>query len=127
MDGSEAGILRRVHEYLFGNADLAQIDRERIAHLFPVAFNVLLAEDKKITGKWDLTGIEQVDVGTLTMERGGTGGTDGQGGSGGGGGSAGKGAGGGSSGGTGGQGSQGAYGATGTAYGESAKVSVLPS
>jgi len=67
-DASEAGILRRVDEYLYGNGILAAVDRQRITQLFPMTLNVLLADDKTISGKWDLTGIPVVDVGTLTMQ-----------------------------------------------------------
>jgi hypothetical protein len=48
VDGSEAGILRRVQEYLFGNAELAQIDRQRIAHLFPLTVNALIAAERRL-------------------------------------------------------------------------------
>ncbi len=72
-DGSEAGILRRVAAFIYGDAPLDPIDRKRTAHLFPMAVSALSAKSKTISAPWDLGESKNlciVCLGTLTMEDG---------------------------------------------------------
>jgi hypothetical protein len=71
----EAGLLRRVHEYVFGNAKLSAADRALVEPAFPLEVRAITVGDKTINSQWDLgTSGAPVFVeipGTLTIAQGG--------------------------------------------------------
>ena len=72
-DGSETGILARVTAFIYGDADLDAMDRERTKHLFPMYVTAISALNKTINSPWDLgesLNVMIVNLGTLTMEAG---------------------------------------------------------
>src|SRR5690242_12106414 len=71
---SESALLRRVHEFIFGTAELSAADRTLVESAFPLELEVITAPDKKINSQWHLgksTSPTIVNVGTLTIEQGG--------------------------------------------------------
>lgn len=74
--GSDAAsaLLRRVHEFIFGTAELSPEDRKLVDSAFPLELGVIAAPDKTINSEWNLgksTSPQLVNVGTLTIEQGG--------------------------------------------------------
>lgn len=74
-DPSEAGILRRVEEFLFGNGTLSDLDRERTGSLFPMDIGAVSGSPSgPIKGEWNL-GVSQnlqiYNLATLDLEDGG--------------------------------------------------------
>jgi len=74
-DGSEAGILRRVEEFLFGNAALSPLDRERTASLFPMSIHAVSGTPQgPINYVWNLgtsANLVNMCLTTLDLEEGG--------------------------------------------------------
>jgi hypothetical protein len=71
---TESALLRRVHEFIFGNAELSADDRKLVESAFPLELGVIAAPDKTINSQWHLgrsTSPQVVNVGTLTIEQGG--------------------------------------------------------
>lgn len=74
--GSDDGsaLLRRVHEFIFGTAQLSAADRKLVESAFPLELGVVAAPDKKINSQWHLgksASPQIINVGTLTIEQGG--------------------------------------------------------
>lgn len=70
----DSAFLRRVHEFVFGGAQLSDEDRKAVDSAFPLEVSVVAAPDKKINSRWDLgksTSPVVVNIGTLTIEQGG--------------------------------------------------------
>jgi hypothetical protein len=73
-DDTESALLRRVHEFIFGTAELSAEDRKLTESAFPLELALITAPDKKINSHWHLgksTSPTVVNVGTLTIEQGG--------------------------------------------------------
>jgi hypothetical protein len=71
---AESALLRSVHQYVFGNAELSDEDRATVAPAFPLTVRAITASDKVVDGQWDLgiSGTPVVlNIGTLTINQGG--------------------------------------------------------
>lgn len=71
---SESGLLRRVYEYVYGDSELSDEDRELVRAAFPLEVRVVAAPDKTITTPWVFgpSGSPVVMIlGTLTINQGG--------------------------------------------------------
>ena len=71
---AESALLRRVHEFVFGTAELSADDRKQVESAFPLELGVIAAPDKTINSQWHLgksTSPQWIDVGTLTIQQGG--------------------------------------------------------
>src|ERR1700752_3505438 len=70
----ESALLRRVDEFVFGNAELSADDRQLVESAFPLELGVIAAPNKTINSEGHLgrsTSPQVVNVGTLTIEQGG--------------------------------------------------------
>lgn len=70
----ESALLRRVHEFIFGTAELSADDRKLVGSAFPLELGLVAAPTKTINSEWHLgksTSPQLVNVGTLTIEQGG--------------------------------------------------------
>lgn len=71
---SESGLLRRVYEYVYGDSELSDEDREVVGAAFPLEVRAVAAPDKTISTPWNLgqSGSPVVMIlGTLTINQGG--------------------------------------------------------
>jgi len=69
---NESALLRRVHDFIFGSAELSPDDRKLVDAAFPLEVGIMAAPDKKINSQWHLgksTSPVVVNVGTLTIEQ----------------------------------------------------------
>jgi len=72
-DGQSA-LLRRVHEFIFGNAELSADDRKLVESAFPLELGIVAAPNKTINSQWHLgksASPQTIHLGTLTIEQGG--------------------------------------------------------
>src|SRR5262249_29616255 len=70
---AESALLRRVHEFVFGNAELSADDRKLVESAFPLEVEIVSAPDKRITQPWNLGKSDSpqiINLGTLTIEQG---------------------------------------------------------
>ena len=69
----ESALLLRVHQFIFGAAELSAEDRKLVDSAFPLVMESIAALNKTIDTPWDLgesTSPLRVDVGTLTINQG---------------------------------------------------------